>query len=129
MVIDPENPRAIIRSSSPRSTLTAGIYSTKPGFVGSHRDWDKVVGDEMGTYSMKEMGEEFDEVPLAVVGIVPCKVTTENGAIKPGDLLVTSSTPGHAMRDDNPRVGTVIGKALGTLVAGSGVVEVLVSAH
>lgn len=51
------------------------------------------------------------EVPLAVVGIVPCKVTTENGPILVGDLLVTSSTPGYAMKC------TDRGKMLG---AGSG---------
>jgi hypothetical protein len=34
-----------------------------------------------------------DEVPLAAGGIVPCKVSAENGPIQPGDLLVTSSTP------------------------------------
>ncbi len=39
-----------------------------------------------------------NEVPLAVVGIVPCKVTAKNGAIMAGDLLVTSSTPGRAMK-------------------------------
>ena len=33
------------------------------------------------------------------------------GSIRPGDLLVTSGTRGHAMRDDSPPVGTVIGKA------------------
>jgi hypothetical protein len=76
---------------------------------------------------MEDMASEFDEVPLAVVGIVPCKVTAENGAISPGDLLVTSSTPGHAMRDDDPTVGTVIGKALGSLGVGEGVIDVLVT--
>jgi hypothetical protein len=38
------------------------------------------------------------EVPMAVVGIVPCKVSAENGAIEVGDLLVASFTPGHAMK-------------------------------
>jgi len=38
-----------------------------------------------------------EEIPLAIVGIVPCKVVAENGPIVPGDLLVMSSTPGYAM--------------------------------
>ncbi|MBI4577981.1 MAG: hypothetical protein HY722_17095 [Planctomycetes bacterium] len=72
------------------------------------------------------------QVPLAVVGIVPCKVTTEGGPIRPGDLLVTSGTPGHAMRDDDPRVGTVLGKSLGSLEdegtgAVTGMIDVLVT--
>ncbi|MCH8981558.1 hypothetical protein IH922_06010 [candidate division KSB1 bacterium] len=58
---------------------------------------------------------------------MPCKVSAENGAIRPGDLLVTSSLPGHAMRDDKPGVGTVLGKALGSLNSGTGVIRVLVT--
>jgi hypothetical protein len=57
------------------------------------------------------------------------KVTAENGPIKPGDLLVTSSTPGRAMKgtDREQLTGAMIGKALGSLDSGDGVVEVLVS--
>ena len=33
-----------------------------------------------------------------MVGRVPVKATAENGAIRPGDLLVASAIPGHAMR-------------------------------
>jgi hypothetical protein len=61
------------------------------------------------------------------VGIVPCKVSAENGAIRPGDLLVTSAIPGHAMRDDDPKNGTILGKALGSLDSGTGVIKVLVT--
>jgi len=132
MVIDPKNTRSTVKSTEPRSTLVAGIYSTKPGFVGSERDWDKQTAQpdkEGGTYTMEDMAKEFNEIPLAVVGIVPCKVSAENGPINPGDLLVTSSTPGHAMRDDNPKVGTVLGKALEPLTSGTGVIKVLVSLH
>jgi len=49
------------------------------------------------------------------------------GSVQPGDLLVTSSTPGHAMKGGpNPPVGTVIGKALGSLESDTGVIEMLV---
>ncbi len=69
------------------------------------------------------------EVPLAVVGIVPCKVTAQNGAIREGDLLVTSSTPGYAMKgtDRGRMLGAVVGKALESLPKGSGVIQVLVT--
>jgi hypothetical protein len=129
MVIDPAGDREIVKSSGARSTMVAGIYSTKPGFVGSEREWDKAVpgSDEVGTYSMDEMAFEFDEIPLAVVGIVPCKVSAENGAISPGDLLVTSSIPGHAMRDDDPKAGTIVGKAMQSLDSGTGSIKVLVT--
>ncbi len=128
MVIDPGSDRSITMSSKARSTLVAGIYSTAPGFVGSPRDWDKAVGeDQSGTFSFDDMATLHDEIPLAVMGIVPCKVSAENGPIEPGDLLVTSDTPGHAMRDASPPVGAVIAKALGSLHSGTGVIEVLVT--
>ena len=66
---------------------------------------------------------------MAMMGIVPTKVSTENGSIKPGDILVSGSTAGYAMKGTNRRRmdGAVIGKALAPLRAGSGVIEVLVS--
>ena len=69
------------------------------------------------------------EVPLGVVGIIPCKVSTENGAIRVGDLLVTSSTVGHAMKgtDRSRMLGAVVGKAPEPLAKGSGVIQVLVT--
>ena len=70
---------------------------------------------------------EVSEVPVAVSGIVACKVDAAWGAIRAGDLLQTSPTPGHAMRSDDPRVGTVLGKALEPLDAGTGVIRVLVT--
>ena len=54
---------------------------------------------------------EMDGYPISVAGLVNTKVITENGDINPGDLLVSSSKPGYAMKNDNPVVGTVIGKA------------------
>jgi hypothetical protein len=55
-------------------------------------------------------------IPMAMMGQVPCKVIAENGTISPGDMLVTSSTPGHAMKaGGSPAVGTILGKALSTL--------------
>jgi hypothetical protein len=69
------------------------------------------------------------EVPMAMVGIVPTKVSAENGSIKRGDLLVTSSTFGYAMKgtDRSKMLGAVVGKALGNLDTGTGVIEVLVT--
>ncbi len=55
------------------------------------------------------------------------KVDASYGAIQPGDLLVSSPTPGHAMRADNPALGTVIGKALSSLDEGTGTVAIMVT--
>jgi hypothetical protein len=68
---------------------------------------------------------------LALSGIVPVKVTNEGGPIQPGDLLVSSSTPGHAMRwaRDGSCPCTLVGKALEPMTDERGVVSVLLTAH
>ena len=101
------------KSAEPYSTMVAGIFATKPGVIGRRQ-------------SLLKDGEE---IPMAMVGIVPTKVTAENGPIKRGDLLVTSSTTGYAMKgtDRSRLVGAVIGKAMGSLDTGTGVIEVLVT--
>ena len=73
--------------------------------------------------------DEAVETGAAIVGIVPCKVTAENGPISPGDLLVTSSVPGHAMRGTNRTrmLGAVVGKALESFREGKGVIQILVT--
>lgn len=129
LVIDPRDHRKVTAASTPRSTLVAGVYSTRPGFVGSHRDWDKPGEGERASYSRADFADLYDEVPMAVVGIVPCKVSAENGAIRPGDLLVTSNVAGHAMRDESPATGTVVGKALQAHDEGLGVIDILVTLH
>ena len=109
LVIDPDHPGKFVKSSEPYSTAVLGIYSTKPGMVGRRQTSPKSA----------------DEVPMAMIGIVPTKVSVENGPIKPGDLLVTSSTPGYAMRgtDRGRMLGAVIGKAMAPLDSGTGVIE------
>ena len=63
--------------------------------------------------------------------IVVNKVTTENGPIETGDLLVTSSMPGYATRGTVRKrmLGAVVGKALQPLQSGTGVIQVLVALH
>ncbi|MGB9873233.1 MAG: hypothetical protein ACPLYD_16450, partial [Anaerolineae bacterium] len=101
----------LARSTQPYQPTVVGVYSTRPGFVGGQ----------------PEEGKPEGHIPLAVVGVVPVKASAENGPIRPGDLLVASSTPGHAMRaGPNPSVGTVVGKALERLDKGTGVILMLV---
>ncbi len=115
LVIDPSGDRRLSVSQTPYSTLVAGIYSTQPGMVASQHRVSEALPK--------------NEVPLAVIGIVPCKVTAENGPVVAGDLLVTSSTPGHAMKgtDRSRMLGAVVGKALEPLREGAGVIQVLVT--
>ncbi len=60
-----------------------------------------------------------------------CKVDATETAVKPGDLLVTGSAKGYAMRLSHKmeaKPGTVIGKSLGALAKGkTGLVPILVS--
>jgi hypothetical protein len=115
LVIDPAAPGRFLKANEAYSTMVAGIYSTKPGVVGRRQTTDPKTSTT--------------EVPMAMVGIVPTKVSAENGPIKIGDLLVASSTLGRAMKgtDRSQLTGTVIGKALGALDSGTGVIEVLVT--
>ncbi len=117
LIISLERPGGVEKCSQPYDSLVVGVYSTQPGFLGADKDGAAEV--------------EADEVPVAVLGVVPVKVTDENGAIQPGDLLTTSSTPGHAMRCEGLELcfGRTLGKALEGLPVGqhSGVIQMLVS--
>jgi len=70
-----------------------------------------------------------DHQPIALNGKVYCQVDATTSAVAMGDLLTTSNTPGHAMKADDPlsAFGSVIGKALGNLDSGCGLVPVLIS--
>ncbi|HLG93287.1 MAG TPA: hypothetical protein VI546_00455 [candidate division Zixibacteria bacterium] len=67
--------------------------------------------------------------PVALTGRVYCWADASNGAIEPGDLLTTSDTPGSAMKvtDYGKAQGAIIGKAMGSLKEGKGLVLVLVN--
>ena len=77
-----------------------------------------------------EQDKLLDGVPMGVIGVIPTKVCMEGGAIKRGDMIVTSSIPGVAMKADIDKVkpGQVIGKALqGYNGNGVGKINILVS--
>ncbi len=114
LVISQEKDRAVTLSSQPYSTDVIGIYSAKPGFVGS-------------THPMED--KYHNEIPVAITGIVPCNVSAEGGPIHRGDLLTTSSTPGYAMKATEVKIGTILGKAMQSLDSGKGKIEVLVVLH
>jgi hypothetical protein len=103
------------KTSARYSRRVIGIFSTRPGFVGAEKNGETRV--------------DKNDVPVAITGIVPAKVSAENGPVRVGDLLVTASTPGYAMKATDPRrmVGAIVGKALEPLLQGSGVIRVLVT--
>jgi hypothetical protein len=110
----------VVRSERPNDLAVCGVISTEPGML-LNSDIDR-PDDRL--------------FPVALSGRVPCKVTDQNGPIRRGDLLTTSSTPGHAMRAQPIEIdgqamyrpGTIIGKALGTHSSGAGVIDVFVTA-
>jgi len=114
LAVDDSAKRQLKLSSEPYSTLVAGVYSTKPGVLATNHRLEQ---------------RDPNEIPLAIVGIVPCKASAENGAIRAGDLLVASSTPGFAMKgtDRSRMLGAVIGKALEPLNDGKGTIQVLLT--
>jgi hypothetical protein len=109
LVIGPDGD--LIQSSERYQTTVVGVYSFQPSYLGN-----------------AQFADEDGYVPLGLLGVVPVKASAENGAIQPGDLLVASSTPGHAMRaGENPPQGTVIGKALEPLAEGTGYIRMIVT--
>jgi len=85
-------------------TRVAGVVSDKPAYLMNS-------AQEGGT-------------PIALQGRVKVKVT---GMCRKGDMLVTSSVRGHASSSPDPRVGTVLGKALEDHMNPSvGVIEMVV---
>lgn len=109
VVIDPAYNRRLIPSSKAYDQTVAGVISASPSL---------------------KIGQPPSESaqPLALAGLVHVKVTTENGPIKRGDLLVTSSKSGYAMRadGDSVRPGMLLGKALEALEEGDGAILILV---
>ena len=115
VIIDPQGPNRVTISNKAYDTRVAGVVSLKPGLL------------------LGEAGE--DKAKVAHSGRVKVKVDASYGPITAGDLLVTSSIPGHAMRSEPMdvggaklhRPGTLIGKALESLEKGQGEVLVLLT--
>ena len=115
VIIDDERPGVLKVSQRAYDTRVAGIVSgangVKPGI------------------SMSQQGVIEGGQNVALSGRVYALADAFYGAIKPGDLLTTSDTPGHCMKVTNhPRAqGAIIGKAMSSLEKGKGMVLVLVS--
>ncbi|MBU4343522.1 MAG: hypothetical protein KJ902_01080 [Candidatus Omnitrophica bacterium] len=106
LVIDETEDLKLRKSHTPYEKGIIGIVSGSPAilFEGSQLEIAPPVGGfTKGT-----------KPPVALAGRIPCKVSLENGTIERGDLLTSSSTPGHAMKatDRDKSFGAVLGKAL-----------------
>ena len=115
LVISVDADRTVEKSQEAYSTLVAGVYATKPGVLLTEKDIEDQAIEK--------------QVPMGVIGVIPTKVCDEGGVIKRGDLLVSSSKPGYAMKADINKVkpGQIIGKALQEFDGKTGKIKVLVS--
>jgi hypothetical protein len=99
----------VTQSTTFNDRRVAGVVSTNPAYL---------------------MNFELDankSVIIALQGRVPCKVI---GRVQKGDLLVTSGKSGFAIVNNDPKPGTIIGKALENKTTdGDGVIEVVVGKH
>lgn len=117
LVISTTKDRTVEKSTQPYSILVAGVYATKPGVLMTEENID---------------ADLTDKVPMGVVGVIPVKVCSCDGDIKRGDILVTSSIPGVAMKGNIRKVkpGQILGKALENYSSpGIGKIKVLVNAR
>lgn len=80
----------VTESTLENDVKAAGVVTTDPAFVMNYK--------LEGTKSC-----------LALQGRVPCKII---GPVEIGDMLTTSSIPGHAKKAENPILGSIIGKSL-----------------
>ncbi len=115
VVIDDENAGQLKLSERAYDTRVAGIVSGANGInpgIALHQD------------GILEGGQN-----VALSGRVYVQADATYGAIKSGDMLTTSDTPGHAMRvsDHSRAQGAILGKAMSTLQEGKGMVLVLVT--
>jgi hypothetical protein len=113
LVIDPDNAGKLTMSTVAYDTKVAGIVAGAKSLSS---------GVRLGT-------GQFDQ-NVALAGRVHCNVDATETAVRPGDLLTTSATPGYAMKASDPSraYGTILGKAMESLEQGKkGQILVLVT--
>jgi hypothetical protein len=115
VIIDENHPGRLKLSDQPYDPRVAGIVSGANGIN---------PGISLHQANVLEGSQN-----VALSGRVYVLADASSGAIRPGDLLTTSATPGHAMKvvDHAKAQGAIIGKAMSGLKEGNGMVLVLVS--
>jgi hypothetical protein len=114
LVIASGHKRTVEKCHEAYAVNVIGVHATKPGVLLTERD---------GEANMDDL------VPMGVVGVLPTKVCNAGGAIKAGDMLVSSNRRGYAMKADPKKlkVGMAIGKALEDFSGKKGMIEVFVN--
>lgn len=127
--IDPDHSDRFKLCTTAYDSTVAGIVSTDPNSV--------IDPSVIGADGKKRMlSQVHSTIPLALVGRVDCLADATTVEIRIGDMLTSSSTPGHAMKAEPELIngkpflpsGVIIGKALGALPKGQkGTIKVLLS--
>lgn len=115
VILNRERDNEVMASATAYDTTVAGVVSSQPGL------------------SLGIEGEGKEQI--ATTGRVKVRVDARTRPVRVGDLLVTSDTPGTAMRSEPMNIngrpfhqpGTIIGKALQPLDGGVGEILVLLS--
>lgn len=115
VVLDSTHNNKVMPSGTSYDTMVAGVVSERPGIV------------------LGEAAENREKV--ATTGRVRVFVDATKAPIHIGDLLVTSDTPGMAMKSEPMSIngrsfhqpGTIIGKALESMESGKGEILVLLT--
>jgi hypothetical protein len=115
VIIDEKNPGQLKLSDCAYDKRVAGILSGANGVR---------AGICLSQPGFNDGGQN-----VALSGRVYVLADASSGSIRPGDLLTTSGTPGHAMSvtDHGKAQGAIIGKAMSALKEGKGMVLVLVT--
>ncbi len=115
VIIDSENAGKLKLSDQPYDARVAGVVSGARGIN---------PGIALHQEGALEGGQN-----VALSGRVYVLADADYGVIRPGDLLTTSGTPGHAMKvvDHARAQGAILGKAMSSLKNGQGTVLVLVT--
>ena len=94
----------VTMATTDMSKRVAGVITTDPAYLMNSQLSDGIVA------------------AVALTGRVPCKVV---GKVSKGDIMVSAGN-GQARAEADPKVGTVIGKALENFDGDQGVIEVVV---
>jgi hypothetical protein len=145
LAMDLEQPGLFRKARTAADRTVVGVVSTEPGLLlgagveriaGADAELASALAEarRLGDVTVearlwKQLEAAFVRTHAAVAlsGTTLCKVDAGYGAVRPGDLLTASPTSGHAMRADDAPPGTVIGKALEALEAGTGTIRILVA--
>ncbi|MDA4118060.1 MAG: hypothetical protein OK455_06925 [Thaumarchaeota archaeon] len=126
-----------VRADEEKATPgTVLVISDTGALAVSREEYDsRIAGVVSGAGNLRpaivlnRIDSERSRAPIALIGRTYCKVDATFAPIKPGDLLTTSPTAGHAMKvlDRTRAVGAILGKALGGIESGRGLIQILVS--